>query len=257
MALRDKAGQTLLHRACALGKLDDVRSLLDKGADVNARDNAHWTPLHEAALAGHAEVVELLLERGADVRARGLHRDTPLHDACSNGHMKVMMLLVKFGADATACNSKGLSARDMCSTSTMRAKLTSAMRAAPRKPRLQDGTARSSPPRPSGNTRRILPSSSSSSSDNESVVEERNVFATTTYVDETSRREQQKLQRLMSTIQRIEARAERKQMRASGGPKSPAAANAQAEQKPAAGNSRKRGRLSNDRRKSHESTTNA
>src|SRR5215471_8243672 len=53
-------------RACALGDLPKVKSLLAKDRRlVNAQ---HWYqfPIHKAVNAGHTEIVKLLLERGAD-----------------------------------------------------------------------------------------------------------------------------------------------------------------------------------------------
>ena len=50
------------------GWLDDrlVATLLDHGADVNARDNAHKTPLLLAMQLGTSDIVRFLLEHGAD-----------------------------------------------------------------------------------------------------------------------------------------------------------------------------------------------
>ena len=46
--------------------LEDVRNLLDRGAQVDAEDAYKNTPLHMAALNGHTEVARLLILRGAD-----------------------------------------------------------------------------------------------------------------------------------------------------------------------------------------------
>ncbi|KAF9582806.1 hypothetical protein BGW38_010733 [Lunasporangiospora selenospora] len=104
---RNQAGQTLLHRACTSGSLDNATDLVSQGADINARDNAHWTPLHEAALAGHTEIVELLLSKGADPNAFGHENDTALHDATENEHEDVVRLLLEYGANPDLRNSKG------------------------------------------------------------------------------------------------------------------------------------------------------
>jgi len=47
-----------------------VRFLLDEGVDINAKDERGWTPLHFAARTGSVEVVRTLLGRGADVNAK-------------------------------------------------------------------------------------------------------------------------------------------------------------------------------------------
>jgi ankyrin repeat protein len=56
-----------LRGACALGKPEMVKLLLDHGADVKQPDGGF---LHEAARRGHRAVVERLLDRGAGVNAR-------------------------------------------------------------------------------------------------------------------------------------------------------------------------------------------
>ena len=61
---RDGRGWTALTHAAKEGRALVAESLLEEGADVNARSGA-WTPLLAAAQQGRVEVVELLLERGA------------------------------------------------------------------------------------------------------------------------------------------------------------------------------------------------
>src|SRR5581483_1753076 len=63
-------GETALMTAARVGKIDAVKLLLDRGANVNARDAVHeQTALMWAVLENHADVVELLLARGADINA--------------------------------------------------------------------------------------------------------------------------------------------------------------------------------------------
>lgn len=63
---------TPLHRAAANnGNPEVIRTLVQLGADVNARDKDGWTPLHVAAgLSEKPEVVLVLLKLGADPKAR-------------------------------------------------------------------------------------------------------------------------------------------------------------------------------------------
>jgi ankyrin repeat protein len=51
-------------------RLDIIKSLLDHGADVNAKGSGGFTPLMNATLASHSERIKLLISRGADVNAR-------------------------------------------------------------------------------------------------------------------------------------------------------------------------------------------
>ncbi|CAJ0645196.1 12078_t:CDS:2 [Entrophospora sp. SA101] len=103
--VRDRAGQTNLHRACQEGKLDRVKDLVDKGSDINACDNAGWTSLHEAAYHGYLDIVLFLLENGSEVNAISYDElDTPLHDACAEGHEDIVRALLEYGADPEKTN---------------------------------------------------------------------------------------------------------------------------------------------------------
>src|SRR5262247_4745473 len=64
----DEGGSTALHHAAGYGPLDNLQSLIDKGADVNAKNRHGSTPLHWAI---HDEAkVRLLLSNGANVNAK-------------------------------------------------------------------------------------------------------------------------------------------------------------------------------------------
>ena len=59
-----------LYEAVRRGDLAAVTTLLDKGADVNARFRYGATALFKAAERGNADIVKLLLARGADATVR-------------------------------------------------------------------------------------------------------------------------------------------------------------------------------------------
>src|SRR5437773_691772 len=59
-----------LHRAAADGDLEIVKSILANGAKIEARNEQGATPLLAATKAGCAEVVGTLLDHGADSNAR-------------------------------------------------------------------------------------------------------------------------------------------------------------------------------------------
>src|ERR1700752_420748 len=59
-----------LYEAVRKGDLATVTSLLDNGADVNAKFRYGATALFKAAERGHADIVKLLLARGADATVR-------------------------------------------------------------------------------------------------------------------------------------------------------------------------------------------
>lgn len=60
--------ENALH-AAAHGLVDELKHHLTK-QDVHQADENGWMPLHEAARAGHLEVVQTLLEHGANIDAR-------------------------------------------------------------------------------------------------------------------------------------------------------------------------------------------
>ncbi len=89
-----------LHQAAESGDLQQVRLLLDQGADVNEHGwQGGWTALHWAAYRGNLEVAQLLLERKADVNAKMTYGQTPLFWAAENGHKNMVQLLLDRGAD--------------------------------------------------------------------------------------------------------------------------------------------------------------
>ena len=63
-------GWTALILASMSGKVDIVRLLLDRGANINAQNSSMWTALMNAAHHENIDVVCELLERGADVNIR-------------------------------------------------------------------------------------------------------------------------------------------------------------------------------------------
>jgi ankyrin repeat protein len=93
-------GCTLLHFAAERGDLDMARYLLSRGADLHARAGI-GTPLHVAANEGRPEMVRFLVGRGADVNATRSEGITPLHWACDKGHLETVRALLEAGADTT------------------------------------------------------------------------------------------------------------------------------------------------------------
>ncbi len=59
-----------LIMAAVEGSCEDVKALIRRGADVNARGDKGTTPLMMAADRDYIEMVKLLIESGADVYAK-------------------------------------------------------------------------------------------------------------------------------------------------------------------------------------------
>ena len=87
-----------------------VRTLLNQRADVNARSGDGSTALLWAAHWNALETAELLIRAGADVRATNQYSATPLSAAAEIGAADVLELLLKAGADAESPNAEGQTA---------------------------------------------------------------------------------------------------------------------------------------------------
>jgi len=96
----DPALNEELLSAAKKGDAAAVKSLLAKGADVNAKTRYNQTPLMFAAEKGHLEIVKALIEAGADVNVVDTFYKffTPLYGAASKGHVEVVKLLLEKGA---------------------------------------------------------------------------------------------------------------------------------------------------------------
>lgn len=116
---RDEDGKTALHHANFYYRSPLIMfMLLDRGADVNAKDENGWTPLLWASYWGTTNQVEILLENGADVNAKTSEGSTALHWASYWVKIETVELLLKKGADVNAINSNGVNAADFAETST-------------------------------------------------------------------------------------------------------------------------------------------
>ncbi len=88
-----------LLKAAKKGDIEEVRLLLEKGADVNSRNMDGWTALMLAAWNGNTETVELLLDEGADVNSKSISGWTALMFAAANGCIKTAKFLIEKGAE--------------------------------------------------------------------------------------------------------------------------------------------------------------
>ncbi|OGL47036.1 MAG: hypothetical protein A2161_17630 [Candidatus Schekmanbacteria bacterium RBG_13_48_7] len=84
-----------LISAVKSGNLDEVESLLDKGALINARDEDGHDALYWAITTDNADIVNILLNSGASVYSRYEHLKTPLHLAAKNGNVNIVQQILK------------------------------------------------------------------------------------------------------------------------------------------------------------------
>ena len=91
------------------GHLDNMKTLIQYGADINATDINGSTLLHFASRYAEQEIVELLLKSNQiSVNATNNNRRTPLMLACLNGgRLDYMKTLIQYGADINARDIDG------------------------------------------------------------------------------------------------------------------------------------------------------
>jgi hypothetical protein len=95
---KNRLGWTLLHTAIRNRRTEIIKMLIDKGADVNAKDNRGRTPLHFAVETGQKDIVEQLIAKGAEINVMDSRADNALSLAKKNNQAEIADLLIKHGA---------------------------------------------------------------------------------------------------------------------------------------------------------------
>ncbi|HTW58837.1 MAG TPA: ankyrin repeat domain-containing protein [Terriglobales bacterium] len=126
-----------------------VETLLDNGADIEARDDDGDTPLLWAASFAQTDIFKLLLDRGAKIDVRDRQGNTPLIAAaceCAvatmNSAYAVMKILLEHGAAVNARNHDGRTALMMASGMTGDASVLHLLLDNGADPRLKDHTGK-------------------------------------------------------------------------------------------------------------------
>jgi ankyrin repeat protein len=101
--------QTCWHKNISVGDTALVKSLLDEGADINAKDGG-LTLLIKAATEGYLKTAKLLIDKGADINARTNEGGSALMAASIGGYTKIVELLVNAGANTKVKNNMGYTA---------------------------------------------------------------------------------------------------------------------------------------------------
>lgn len=98
-----------LQAAVEARNVEQVRTLLESGADPNGPGPFDWPLLIRAIFLGQTEIARLLISRGAEVNVRLTNSDnsTPLHSAAEKANMEIVELLLAKGAEIDAKTKAG------------------------------------------------------------------------------------------------------------------------------------------------------
>lgn len=109
--IQDKDGRTPLIHAVVDDKLNIIKLLVEKGADINIQDSVGYTALHYASQNFSLETLKILLDNGAKIDIQDVHGNTPLFRAVFNskGRGEVINLLLEYGANKYIENKYGVS----------------------------------------------------------------------------------------------------------------------------------------------------
>lgn len=94
----ERGGSSALYLACIANRIDLVRLLIRRGADVNKPRRNGTTPLFCAACEGYEAIAKELIAAGAYVNHQAHDGRTPLVSASSNNRIKLAKLLIANGA---------------------------------------------------------------------------------------------------------------------------------------------------------------
>ncbi len=86
-------GDYPINIAATRGIMEEVKSLLDAGTNINSKGEHGYTPLHNAVEQGHIEIVKLLLAFEADEKIQNNDGDVPLALSELLGEEKISKLL--------------------------------------------------------------------------------------------------------------------------------------------------------------------
>jgi ankyrin repeat protein len=107
---------SVLYWTCQKCPSEVVERVLDKTKiDVNIRTRKYeYTALMGASLGNRLETVKLLLKRGADVTIKNNFGNTALHlAACNGASNELLQVLIHAGGDVNAVNNDGKSVVDI------------------------------------------------------------------------------------------------------------------------------------------------
>lgn len=103
MSAKDKKLENILHEYSKLPEYSELSI-----PSVTSVSLFGDYPIHIAAIRGSIDEISTLLNNGAEIDAAGEHGYTALHDAVEQGHFKVVEFLLQRGASITIKNNDGV-----------------------------------------------------------------------------------------------------------------------------------------------------
>ncbi|KAL5591485.1 hypothetical protein FOVSG1_010374 [Fusarium oxysporum f. sp. vasinfectum] len=94
---RNDLGHTALYLAVATGHLSTVKTLIEKGAELNIECSAYGSPLHVACFRGYEEIVEKLFQNDAFPKC-GSKFQSAVQTASQGGHEDIVLGLIRYDA---------------------------------------------------------------------------------------------------------------------------------------------------------------
>jgi len=104
----DSKGRSLVFLAAMFDKIDIVKYLAERGADLDARDNSDASPMDVAVMGGKIDLIKCLAKCGAKVNAKNRDGETPMFTAAMQGKTTSIECLIGLGADVNTRNKDGL-----------------------------------------------------------------------------------------------------------------------------------------------------
>ena len=111
--VQDRDGNTALHHAALMGRLELLGFLLFAGADPEAVNKRGQTALHLVTTAGNYAAGRLLLDQGASLAYPDGLGNTPLHIAAERGDFELCEFFLFLGAAADQKNNDGQTPGDL------------------------------------------------------------------------------------------------------------------------------------------------
>jgi hypothetical protein len=101
--------ETPLIKAVIEQRINSVRLLLNRGAQVNTTDATRQAPLHYAVKGHNIDIVKALLRCGAAANIRTQNKQIPIFIAALEGRTDMIRLLLNYGEDVNARDGNGFS----------------------------------------------------------------------------------------------------------------------------------------------------